>query len=908
MLLNICQVEEVKSVNLNVECFLEVQANVVINVDDKNTSGKYKFPSKEEEKIIMYFTNEKIFFSINSEYNIRNPLNIPGNIEIDRLTLSIEKYYKGNKGTEIQLGGTVLLGQIALCGYIYFDNLTTKVLEIVLAKPISVDEIFSAFLPDCIWPKDFIDITFNTGKLYYAKEAIKLADYNREIFKFEKGLHLSTQIDVLGFTFDVLSDIDDSGISVIGTKKTGIDLEIVQFSNPSISIGVHKDSLKHTTNKNFGFAAEVSIFNEKCLNIKNVSYDTSINGIRGDFALDFDIDSDSLKSLGLNNVNLKGDIEFIWSKSRGLHIIKWPISMDTDMIEYTKLIDKVSDFLNRDCGKIVDFIFKEIITTKLNMNLGMGKSENKEQFNIEFTPEYCIFIRNEEILSVSLDKMNVTIPKPKSIKSFLESLAGILIDNAEKVVEQIFSDNEKLAKFIAAVGITKLSEAIISSLICRAMKNTKVNDLMDKVKKLAEKAAEEVVLDGALAAATEGIADAESALAMFSGAIAFFATMLDQMKESSASDKYKEVEVRKEKAEKDKIEAENSKQNVINAIKKWLIIENLVMKKEKEKILVQWQSNEQAKQYNLTFNVLVYVNDRNNIIFNKEISDNIISIPYSEQEGYEIIFVEVKEVLLYNKTDTDGQIKKYTYEGDIFTTSMEIGTISIPVLRKVEYADETLQIMWDSLPGVKLYELQITDDSGIQVGNITHVSLANEYVLDCEEFDLVSNSSYFVKIRAVQGEKRGQWSEGKRVSIPGIQTRAINIAKKLKEKGKAEKETAERIMKIFPDITATEMAKALAAAFGTEIKTPEEFTQDLKDKGVEVQEASYKLKKRYPELTAEKITNICIIVYGNVEIETMAKALKLADFTVQEVASALKVNYHGITATELALTLKKVFG
>lgn len=363
---------------------------------------------------------------------------------------------------------------VTLKGLILFQGGKPEVAKISLelSHPLSIDDMFITLFGNK-WPSGYLDISFQKGEIYYAKDSVEISGKS-----YKRGFRGETEIEIYSHAFGVELEVDEEGIKIEGYTKSDIDLEFATITGkdftknkgPEIDISRYKDDTK------FQLSAGIKILQEK-IGSCSLGYDIKQKCFTGTVTY-------SKELLGID----KPSIEFEWSHKGGFKIRKWPANLDLgERINFAKELEKLSKMDKGPCEKLVNLVFKEIIETKCNVHLKQASPDKSKDpnawFAVKIQGDIDIIIAKKKATTVDFPELTVSVTKPKN-QFHLSDLPGYLVDeiakNSLNIAKQVFDDPDQLTTFFAAFTSISFSKKIISGLICRKCKSPNVTDDAEK--------------------------------------------------------------------------------------------------------------------------------------------------------------------------------------------------------------------------------------------------------------------------------------------------------------------------------------------------------------------------------------------------------------------------------------------
>lgn len=758
----------------------------------------------------MQMDDAKGKFEVRTEHEIVRPLGIPG-ITIRQLMLAIECHFATEEHPQKELTaavkGSVGFGmrdengqeELILDACLLYDKQEFQIVEVSLAKPLSVDRLFAAVFSSIGWPEGMLDITFSGGILYYARQDCRISDRF-----YQKGFHLDTNISIYGFSFGVGVDVYEDGICVSGYARNPISLLFVRLTDateetkgPSVYIRAYGGE------KSFGLQAGIVLFGERFCSVPEIGYNLSKKVFCGTISYDGSIEW------------LHGSISFEWSERDGFCITDWPMQWLTDALDYAELIEKASRISGSACEAMVDLVWSETIFTRCSVEPEFGTAAEEGMLPLEITVTYEVMVKKKVIIKTALPAISIALPilEELSFQGLSDAIQKAVSQNAVKVVEQIFAEPEKLAEFITLIGITKYGSKAAASLICNGMRewmsgSKALSEAGSFAKAAAAQAGGGSGLAGTAASASMAAAESEKAGEIFASIAAFFATLFGIF--SIGSSEYEDAEEKKEAAKREKEKADQELEQARKIVRDMLQIKQMTygICPDKRTLSIQFQKVA-PDNTGVVYYIEAY-DDSGRKAFEKNIKDSEASgcdIPYEIVDGKQTGKLRVQLQAVY--TDTSSK-KPYRYEGDVF--AKEIICYERFVIQ-AQYQEEKIIISWNPVTAAGGYALSLrTKEEEIK----RYVSLQETgLTLDLlyETFLLESGSDLFLHVEVETKEPLDIQSLTEMIQIPEESDRLLALKERLKKERMDVLLPGRYIRRQFPDVEAGGMAAFLKEVY-----------------------------------------------------------------------------------------------
>ncbi|KAF0436563.1 fibronectin type III domain-containing protein [Gigaspora margarita] len=522
-------------------------------------------------------------FSMEFEY--KDDITIGRIIRKNKYILKVEVIFCDPRNSE----------EMILDGRILFSDGIPQVLNVEISQKVGIMYILHTFLGGMIeWPKDFPEISFCRGELYYSKKEINIG----ENF-YVKGLNSKSHIDFFGVN----------------------DLEVIAKFNDETNIEfMYVDDYSKI---NLGF---VEIFKYK---ISLVANENSID-IKGFLKLFDIISTESHLKYNTETRNFEGEIN-----------IKDDNPVLVNLYQTITGLDLNETFI----GKFAT-----------NLKQLEPKIENFVSFSLE--GYYTIIVENKEGKNVSIEGIQISPPIQLDINysmnietnGILEHLSklfkGKLLENASKFLVNLLKDSENFAMFLdslksetlinlkesALIGLVRIAGDKINDQTREAMKHSAKNIL--KNRQLKNKPTEENIKEVEEAQSLNDAVTLASPLLLATGKwFEYFDfainLIIEQLKILFGDQSDEEIEIRKEKDEMIKID-----RKIREAVERFLSLENLIPELEfnsDNSLKIKWNIPACAEHDKLAdefrYNLYLIISEKeprekNVIVGNKEIESD----------------------------------------------------------------------------------------------------------------------------------------------------------------------------------------------------------------------------------------------------------------------------------------------
>lgn len=630
-------------------------------------------------------------YDIKTAQQIINPLGVKG-LTIEELGLNFHYTFsdsntQNNEGLDLYLGGKVGFGKkddqsgypLVLEGRLYLKELKFKVFEVKLSEPLSIYDFLESIFDNLPWSKNSLDITFNTGQLYYAQEKIQLKD-----FHYQPGFHLDTAISIYDHEFLIQADITET-VSIRGSAAKPLEFAFISLTDaagtgkgPGIVIDIETDK------KRVGITGGLSLFNEKFLSVPEIVYDFKADEFLGTVAYAGDIDI------------LRGPISFVWNKKDGLQIKEWPLAWITDALDYAELLKEASEIYGNQCGKLVGLVFEKAITTEFKITPEFDElTDSKIKLNVT----YEVSAVGKSLIKSALSPIYVklTVPEEISFEKLAGAIKDTIVENAYKIAWQIISQPGKLVEFITVVGLTAMAKETLSTLFCHGYKAVPPADAAITETSQAAGEAGSAADAGRIGAAMGAMAQATALVKMAEGLLEALISFLTLLLGLAAffgfeTDEVKEARKRKEEQERKKELLDQKLLEAKRKIEEMLTLDscNAGFDKVNRIAVLDWKDlKKDAGDAEVTYRVVGHCDNSIFAFLDSEPEANSISFSYN-REIKEKIVIQITVKAKYQK---DGN----TYEAQGNSYVMTLLRPQLPTNITAIQKKSCIVVAWDKL-------------------------------------------------------------------------------------------------------------------------------------------------------------------------------------------------------------------
>jgi hypothetical protein len=470
---------------------------------------------------------------------------MPG-IDIHDLVFAIQYTYATKdqpaKGV-YRLQGKVTFGDtLTVTGQLYLENSTPVMASVLIGGTLDIGNIFSQCLPGLSWPSDFINIVFeDSSRLYYLKEAktpTALTDStivcspggsgpswsdDPQDMVYKAGFNAFSY-----FTLTLLIDIPLAGTITIASGK-GVSAAI-QLRNP-IELWVLAIKAPHSQTSNPTLNGPIFSF-DSAENVKKMGFACRLDFFQTEF---LELAVSASKGPKGNELYIRGvltnptaippflaadtSMTFSYCRSQGFRIDDWPdfyLDGVQEYIDFFKEIKEIANSSGNACGKIGDFVKKNLLTSKFKAKArfeteASHQGGEKDKLYFVVTGEMFMYCLDEEFGHFEPDiALRIELNNAYTFTGLLSALWQAIEDAAEQFVTALMNNDEAISAFLVFfAGQQAVSYA--ASLACKGLS------------------------DGDIVSATEAGASAFEGAGGFAGGVAAIAAVVAAIASSIGS-------------------------------------------------------------------------------------------------------------------------------------------------------------------------------------------------------------------------------------------------------------------------------------------------------------------------------------------------------------------------------------
>lgn len=423
-----------------------------------------------------------------------HPLGMPG-ITLGGLGLALAYVFATQTAAAtwtLEAHGDTTIGPVALTGRVLFKDGAAVLAAVALSKPLSVDAIFAQIV-GAAWPAGLLDITFQTGEIWYAPAAVTIGGRT-----WDAGLNVVSTIDVY-----ILKDLRLQARMIAHTPSApgGLTAQ-VQYGH-AIDWGfvkLYQDSAHPDVGPAVGIDSAAGVFTVRGglalfgASVADVAMRVTSETLRGSVTF-----AQNLGPFG------RPTLDFTWDDT-GFHVDNWPLSG-------LRLPDFSFDDIrgSGDCASVV--ISKLPIKSKFNLTSKLSITATpRPALRITITGTFDLVcnsaVYSGTILTANIGQAVLDVPLPLSGSFDWNALGEAFVDCIKGVAQSVFQnlveDPANLAKLLAVGGVEFAVGEVASYLICRGTPQAAAEAFAEAA---VGAVATEVVIEG-VAIAVGGVAGA----------------------------------------------------------------------------------------------------------------------------------------------------------------------------------------------------------------------------------------------------------------------------------------------------------------------------------------------------------------------------------------------------------------
>lgn len=476
-----------------------------------------------------------------------------------------------------------------------------------------------------------------------------------------------------GFGFFATGNTEDNQITFLGKAKEPIELGVLKLTDtehiqgPGISFEMSRDR------KVLGLTGGIVLFGEPFADVKSLGYDFKSEKFFGRVSY--------AGSISL----FQGDISFTWDEENGVEIKEFPMHFIDKALDYAKLIEEAGESAS-GCKKIAGLIFEDVIQTEFTITPSFGGVDEKGM-TIELLPQYKVSVAGKNILTASMNKLEVIIEKPEEIG--FEALAELVVDavmkNTLAIGKQLVNDMDNMTKLLAAMGTVKATEEAISALLCHGGKET-VKIAVEIAKTKAE--VDTIVTTASGGASISTVAAGAGIVGTSSTAISqwlevmgvFFATVGYITIIGSGGTGAKDADEYKKQVEKQKQETEEINKKAELVVIEMLAINDLIIEQQSnDKIRIGWKPVPEEENKKVEYHVQISLNGKKEQEYIETDSYKDLSI----EQGKETL-IDVSIYAVYQHDDNHIYTGETKYISATVGKNLKMLLSSLPVMTSEE--------------------------------------------------------------------------------------------------------------------------------------------------------------------------------------------------------------------------------
>ncbi|KAF0445585.1 kinase-like protein [Gigaspora margarita] len=570
-------------------------------------SGNLKFEkllsTKFDIKGSLNVSEEESTFEVESlSQSIENPFGKMSGICIKEIVFKMKFKYGNNMAFSRKVQSIYSLkGKVGfhsenpnietiLEGNILFVNGIPRVCSVNIDQKIQLIHLLATIFSEkyleetnLMWPKDFPDIAFNDGEIYYASIPTDYPEdsvmINNKVY--DKGYNINSHIDFFGIVNPLITAQINNGIKIKVTENSEINLGYIKISINNLIVELN------VKNYSIGINGCLKLFGMDPAEF-HLNYKNKTQRFEGEIEIKGSL-------LGVDNPKIIG----YWSKMNKFVITEWPsfCKLIWTTAELAKFIVEASSGL---CGSISDLKLNENFEGHFNINLKQHETQNDTLVSFLIEGKYLLRItggkeESTDIAEIDIPSIQFDIKYPICDDNIpiclLEYFENELLKNVVKSLQNLLKDSEKFAKFLdglAIITLIKLSESALKGFVCfagneinklakdtlEAMKNCAKNILANKQPKNKKLIEEDVIPVEEALMLSDSVSLAGPLLAITGEWIAYFIFAINLvlvLKNLFGDQSEEEKEIKKGKGE-----MEGFEKRIKNAVERFLNLDYLI--------------------------------------------------------------------------------------------------------------------------------------------------------------------------------------------------------------------------------------------------------------------------------------------------------------------------------------------
>lgn len=401
-------------------------------------------------------------FECVSSINWDKPFGVPVGLAIDGLRLLFQ-YTRTNSPDPallIQASGVLQVDGNSVNVQTDFIDFSPALILVDRIATLSLHALFKQFGLDM--PTNFIDLSFADSRIYYAQQ-----DVGQDL---KLGLNVTSQLTLTLAT--VRFPTMDIGVSVASGNGMMVRGQLEHSVDLAGFLTLTGANASYTGGPELLFDSQHGKRTCKLVcGLKFLNVDFGLAGIElinqaGNTSL-----AATLSYPGTLGPFSNPSLSMAYSDATGFQITNWPAFEvgNQTALDFAKLLRQVNDATG--CGKLADFVCSEVTT---NFTVSPYFSSTKPmvnpladgQFYLVLNGYYTISAAKIVVCTVSLPTLALSFTSPEdfSFDSIIDKVGELIVTNGVQVVEQLYNDQQALAKFIAVFVGKKVAQRLAQGL------------------------------------------------------------------------------------------------------------------------------------------------------------------------------------------------------------------------------------------------------------------------------------------------------------------------------------------------------------------------------------------------------------------------------------------------------------
>ena len=415
------------------------------------------------------------------------------NVELSHLAVSVS-ILKDPQGIVTRLygmDGQVRLGlrqtDSTLTGKVFFEDGKPRCVAVIWSSnspPFSIDDLFQDIVKpgeagSGNWPTEYDHFCLENVTLSYVRGDTPFAISHDKIAA--PGFNAKAALRLFKAPFAVTVNIpsDRKGVLLKGVYMGIIDLDFAKIIgykqlnstiNEGISLAI---DTRHPSGSMYELKAGFEFFEQPDFFLA-LSYNTRTKLLAG--TLTYDGEFMGFKSPRLVVQYNTATHVFTVSKLPCLEDISRTVMALEHAMSEGSAIDG-----NSSCGKIADFVFDKVVTTKFTFDLhGLTKDQDSPVEIAELTCKldchyeiYVTLVQAEPVCTIDIGSFDVDIPKPFSVHRLKEFFINFVTANVANIGKAFLDRPDEAAKLMGFMAADAFKKDVLGALLCRGINDAK---------------------------------------------------------------------------------------------------------------------------------------------------------------------------------------------------------------------------------------------------------------------------------------------------------------------------------------------------------------------------------------------------------------------------------------------------